>query len=118
MLRTILARVPSFLKSIRDSYFGSEEEDGDDQQLQSQTQTETAFEIASSVIDEPFDAETLCESMHTRRVASERDLGWMPAVKVPSPGLGLFSPAAERAAGDAEFGWGSVLYGRILGRKE
>ena len=72
------------------------------------------FEISSAAIDEPFDADSLSESMHARRVKSERDLSLVTGSDLKRvPSLGLFSPATEMS--NAELGWASALYTKILG---
>ncbi|THH06813.1 hypothetical protein EW145_g3822 [Phellinidium pouzarii] len=71
-----LVHVPSFLKSIGESYFAETEEEEQ--------------EPLGMTLDEPFDAETLHESMHLRRIASEQAL----AVHEVKPSFSLFTPTS------------------------
>ncbi|KAH8120445.1 hypothetical protein DFH11DRAFT_1560068, partial [Phellopilus nigrolimitatus] len=107
-----LVRVPSFFKSIGESYFDEAEEDA----LEASRPVAFGASPACLTIDEPFDAETLRESMLLRRVASERELSHAapPPERAPSVGrLGLFAPTVD--AREAEVGWASMLYTRFLG---
>lgn len=98
------ARVPSFIKSIKENYFGSGVDQGE-------TGTETY--PSSAAIDEPFDADTLWESMQSLRAASsEREANALPD-RVPS--LGLFSAATELEMEDVQLGWATALYSKLLG---
>ena len=75
--------------------------------------TEEAF-----AIDEPFDAETLCEIMHSRRLAAERE--WATGAvwgRVPCPSLGLFSVGCGIAAGEADEAEEGIVYSKLLGRE-
>ncbi|KAL5534162.1 hypothetical protein ACEPAG_623 [Sanghuangporus baumii] len=104
-----LARVPSFLKSIREVYSRPTEEE----EHQEASTNATPFEVYSTAIDEPFDDDTLCETMQSRRVASsEREANALPD-RVPS--LGLFSPATELDMEEVELGWATALYSKLLG---
>ncbi|KAL5495183.1 hypothetical protein ACEPAI_645 [Sanghuangporus weigelae] len=106
-----LARVPSFLKSIRENYFRPTEEE--EHQEGGTNISVTPFEVYSTAIDEPFDDDTLCETMQSRRVASsEREANALPD-RVPS--LGLFSPATGLEMGEVELGWATALYSKLLG---
>ncbi|KAL5518863.1 hypothetical protein ACEPAH_546 [Sanghuangporus vaninii] len=106
-----LARVPSFLKSIREIYFRPTEEE--EQEHQEASTNVTPFEVYSTAIDEPFDDDTLCETMQSRRVASsEREANAFPG-RVPS--LGLFSPATELEMEEVELGWATAMYSKLLG---
>ncbi|OCB85677.1 hypothetical protein A7U60_g7328 [Sanghuangporus baumii] len=107
-----LARVPSsFLKSIRENYFRPTKEE--EEEHQEASTNVTPLEVYSTAIDEPFDDDTLCETMQSRRVAfSEREANTLPD-RVPS--IGLFSPATELEMEEVELGCATAMYSKLLG---